>query len=222
MQEEFNSNPVLVAQFKQSLSAPRFSRYLREAKGDEIRAVALYQWNSKISQSLYIYLQTWEICLRNRVNDFLIWKYGVDWPLDSQRFIRQLKKNDKARVLEAVERQRRERRIQAPSNSMVVADISAGFWVSQLSSAYDVPYSWRYNLAKIFPNDPTLTASHAWQVCDRLLSLRNRVAHHEPIFTLPLDTHHSEMVSLVEAMCQASSKFAHATCNFKNVWPTRP
>jgi hypothetical protein len=122
MQEKFQKDSKLVEQFKNSLSSAR-----RETNGIDIEAVKLYQWNAKVSQSLYIYLQTWEICLRNKLNDFLSWKYGIDWPHDETRAVRQLKSNEQKRLKETIERQRREREVPHPSTSTIVADLSAGF-----------------------------------------------------------------------------------------------
>ena len=222
MQEKFRSDAVLVQKFKASLSQQRFSTYMRAHNNDEVGAIAIYQWNSRLSQALYIYLQTWEICLRNKLNDFLSWKYNPSWPYDNSRAVRQLKNNDKKRLLETIERQQRERKMSPVSTSAIVADLSAGFWVSQLSSSYEIPYKWRHNVARVFPNEKTMDAATAWKICDDLLTLRNRVAHHEPIFHLPLLDRRSELARMVAAMCDASSTFAEATCNFASVWKDRP
>ena len=69
----------------------------------------------------------------------------------------------------------------------IVADLSAGFWGSLLTRRYDVRFTWRYNLGRIFPNAAGLTRGAVWPICDGLLDLRNRVAHHKPIFHLPLE-----------------------------------
>jgi hypothetical protein len=105
---------------------------------------------------------------------------------------------------------------------VIVADLSAGFWVSQLSGSYEVPYSWRYNLGRVFPHDKALEIKTAWTLCDGLLTLRNRVAHHEPIFHLPLDERHRDLQRMVAAMCRATYAFAEATCSFRAVWGARP
>jgi hypothetical protein len=220
MQVQFQNDPSLVAAFKKTLSAPRFASYLRAAENNDMLAAKLYQWNSIASRSLYIYLQSWEICLRNRVNDFLCWKYNSVWPYDADRAVRNLKSHDKRKLFEAIERQRTERNIRQPSTSMVVADLSAGFWVSQMN--YDGTYGWKHNLKRIFPNDSELDQKAAWAICDRLLTLRNRVAHHEPIFRLPLDERHDELRRIVRAMCAGSSAFAESNCTFREAWEQRP
>jgi hypothetical protein len=37
----------------------------------------------------------------------------------------------------------------------------------------------RYNLARIFPKEPTITREDASTLCNGLLDLRSRVAHHD-------------------------------------------
>lgn len=185
-------------------------------------AIQLYQWNAKISQSLYIYLQSWEICLRNKINEFLIWKYKESWPYERDRAVRNLKGDDRRRLSETILRQERDRGISPVPTAVIVADLSAGFWVSQLSANYESHYKWRYNRNRVFANDADLGTHEAWVICDDLLTLRNRVAHHEPVFHLPLDDRRKNLARIVSAMCPATSAFAEATCNFGAVWAERP
>ena len=204
------------------MSVPRFQRYLEDCNGDEAEAIRLYQWNSLLSQSLYIYVQSWEICLRNKLNDFLVWRFGSDWPYDQTRAVRVMKGNDKRRLEETLARQEASRNACPVPTSVVVADLSAGFWVSLLSSSYDVPYAWRYNLQRIFSNDQALDRQAAWEICDNTLVLRNRIAHHEPIFHLPLESNYRDLQRIVIAMCPGTFAFANANCTFREVLSRRP
>src|SRR5690606_15102710 len=108
MQQQYLQNPEILACFINSLSRERFHRYLRAAEQGAIEAISLYLWNIRVSQSLYVYLQSWEICLRNRIDTFLRWKHGEDWPYAS-RFLRNLKGDDRRRLTEAIERQKQNR-----------------------------------------------------------------------------------------------------------------
>lgn len=56
------------ADLENALSLERFARYQAWADGDRERAIALYTLNTRISESLYIPLQTLEIVLRNRIH----------------------------------------------------------------------------------------------------------------------------------------------------------
>ena len=222
MQDFLVDDPDIVNSMKASLSAPRFARYLDAAGSDDRQALALYQWNAQLSQSLYIYIQCWEICLRNKLDSFLRWKYSDKWPYDKTRAVRNLAGNDKNRLAETIFRQESQRQYSPVSTDSIVADLSAGFWVSQLSKAYEVPYTWQYNLAKVFPNNTRMKARDAWEICDRTLNLRNRIAHHEPIYQLDLEQYHQELQQVVSAMCQGTFAFANANCTFKHVFALRP
>lgn len=222
MQELFEINPELRKVFIKSLSPERFSRYRTIAHGDETRAVSLYKWNSDLSQSLYHSMQAWEICLRNRLNSFLRWKYNNNWPYDETRAVRQMKSNDARRVREARERQERGRRMAQAPLGAIVADLAAGFWVSLLGKSYDVPFSWPTNLRRVFPHDKALDRRNAWAICDELLDLRNRIAHHEPILHLPLEQRHRDLSRIIAAMCPGTQAYCQGCCSFRDVWRRRP
>jgi hypothetical protein len=218
MQEFFENNANARQNFVKLVSRERFARYLATSNDDEAKAVALYCWNMRIAQSLYVYLQCWEIALRNRFNGFLCWKFNSSWPYDDVRFIRNLTNDDKRRLRETKSRQERDRRLSRVSTPAVVADLSAGFWVSLLSKRYDVPYTWHHNICRVFPHDQTLDRQAAWSKCDGILTLRNRIAHHEPIYSLPLQNLYLDLEQLVGALCPATKEFAQASCNFRQVW----
>ncbi len=222
MQDFLVQDPAIVNSMKASLSGPRFARYLSAVGGDDRNALALYQWNALISQSLYVYIQCWEICLRNKVDGFLRWKYSDKWPYDQGRAVRNLQANDRKRLQETVSRQGSQRGYTPVSTDAIVADLSAGFWVSQLSSSYAVPYAWNYNIVRIFPNDKALDMRLAWQICDRTLNLRNRIAHHEPIYHLDLQRNYDDLQRIVAAMCMGISAFANANSSFQHVFDSKP
>lgn len=104
----------------------------------------------------------------------------------------------------------------------IISDLSAGFWVSQLSKSYEIAHVWRKNLLPVFPNDSSLDRPKAWAICDDMLALRNRIAHHEPIFHLPLDQRYEDLGRIVAALCPGTSAFAEAHSGFRTVWHARP
>lgn len=222
MQARIENSEQLFEQLKSSLSAARLTRYIKECGDDSKRAFELYYWNTKASQSLYVLVQVWEVALRNRLNSFLCWKYNKNWPFDEKHVVRQLQRADKARVQEAIVRQRQLRGTQKVSTDSVVADLSAGFWVSLLGKSYDVPYAWRYNLARVVPHRKELQRDDVSRMCDSLLDLRNRIAHHEPIYHLPLRQRWDDANVLLEGMCPAAHQFASIVCDFKDVMDSKP
>jgi hypothetical protein len=74
----------------------------------------------------------------------------------------------------------------------------------------------------VFPNDTTLDRQAAWEICDNTLTLRSRIAHHEPIYELPLEARYPELQRVVAAMFKGTHAFADATCNFRAVLAQRP
>jgi hypothetical protein len=58
--------------------------------------------------------------------------------------------------------------------------LTYGFWVALFANAYDTTL-WRTDLHKLFT--PRVKNRHTlYDALDRLRTLRNRIAHHEPIF----------------------------------------
>jgi hypothetical protein len=200
MQAIFSENNESVQSFRALLSEARFSRYLHASNNDAVKAIDLYYWNARLSQSFYITLQMWEIALRNKLNSFLCYRYGTGWPWDTVGLVRQLKSNETRKLVETIDRQRQQRGITRVPTDAIVADLSAGFWVGLLTKGYEVPFVWRKNLTRIFPYVEDMTREEVWPLCDRLLGLRNRVAHHEPIFHLALHQLHEELVWALDAM----------------------
>jgi hypothetical protein len=222
MQAYFLENGQRVTAFRSTLSEPRFSRYLKESNGDQIKAILLYHWNSLLSQSLYTPLQFWEIALRNRMNSFLCWKYSAKWPYNDTQLLRNLKGNDKKRLIEARDRQQAARGVpQAPTDA-VVAELSAGFWVSLLTGSYAIPFVWRYNLSRVFPCDKGLTQATVSAACDRLIDIRNRIAHHEPIYHLPLNEIHDDIDRMLGGLCDVTQRYNMHICTFWPIWHQGP
>jgi hypothetical protein len=133
MQHNFWKDAHLRSQFVQSLSQPRFARYLSEAGHDPSRALKLYEWNPHLSREFYLYLQAWEICLRNQLNDFLIHRYGRSWPYDTAGLVRQLSGTDEERLSRARQRQERIRRAAPAALPAIVSDLSLSGMTSPMS-----------------------------------------------------------------------------------------
>jgi hypothetical protein len=223
MQAIFSGKEALAGALRGSISESRFARYMTDSNGDQMKALELYHWNAQLSQCLYFPVQVWEISLRNKLNAFIGRKHtNPNWMYDDARCVRQLTKSDQKRLHKTIERQRRDRRIQRPTPDMIVADLAAGFWVSQLTQSYDTPYAWRYNIVKVFPHNSSLDRSTVSVMCDRILDVRNRIAHHEPIYHLPLDEIRGDLTSLIAGMCPGADAYAAGLCDFTRLWNSCP
>jgi hypothetical protein len=222
MQDISIENDEAIKAFVLSISKPRLSKYLQISDGDVRKALQIYNWNTRLSQSLYFPLQYWEITLRNKLNDFLIFKYGPSWHLSlaaNRNFISQ----DQKRIVDVIERLSIGGGGMRPTTDQVVAELSAGFWVSQFAKRYDAHYNWRNNLKfRIFLNDPNIAREFAHRACLRLLELRNRVAHHEPIFHLDLNSDREHLNALLKGMCLVTNSYVDTNCSFGRLWASRP
>ncbi len=223
MQAIFLEDEERVKAFITAISKPRLTKYLHHAEGNERNALLLYHWNSQLSQALYLPLQSWEIVLRNRLNSFFIYKYSNPrWHTDA-RALRNFNRNDRRRLDETVERLSRDLAPAVPTTDQVVADLSAGFWVSQFGTDYGAQYGWANNIKfRVFTNDHTITRLIADKKCNDLLDLRNRVAHHEPIFHLPLDLLRQDLDLLLSGMCGVTANYMASACSFKAIWNAMP
>ena len=155
------------------------------------------------------------------MSSFLCWKYNPKW-FEDPRALRAFGKPENEKLSKTILRQQQDRG-SLPTGDQIVADLSAGFWVSLLSTRYDVPFTWRYNLsARVFINDATIDRQMASNMCSGLLNLRNRVAHHEPIFHLDLVQMRADLDRILNGLCDATQQYLSSTCSFAQIWANRP
>ena len=110
--------------------------------------------------------------LRNTVHSRLSVTHGPSWFHDTSVLRR--------RELETAQRAR-DRVIQTGkpvTPGRIVAELSLGFWVGLFANVYDSSI-WRTDLYRLFLPLPPRSELH--DDLDRLRTLRNRIAHHEPI-----------------------------------------
>jgi hypothetical protein len=53
-------------------------------------------------------------------------------------------------------------------------------------------------------------------------TLRNRIAHHEPIINWSLDKRHAEILQLTEWLSPAAAAWCREMDRFDQVWPKEP
>lgn len=217
----FSAPQATILAIQTTISAVRFTRYLRTAGNDPVKALELYRWNSFLAHSLYWPIQTLEVAARNSISTVLTNRFGRDWHV-AGKFLRQLSREDTAKLRDAIARQRRERRLQ-PTVDMIVADLPFGFWTSMLTRHYERPLVWNRNLSVAFPHMPDgLTQTSIHGPMERIRILRNRIAHHEPIFDRRLDLAYGEILRSLEWICPASRWYVEQTSLFPATWESCP
>lgn len=165
------------------LSEPRFTTYLQHSGNDRELALKLYKWNIELSAAFVIPLHILEVAIRNAVVEVLESVHTSNWPWN-QGFIISLPDPPRhaynpRKNLENVARNQ-------PTMGKVVAELKFVFWQKMFTQRHDGRL-WNNYIKTQFSNAPS-----AMSVVDIrksihddimfLRELRNRIAHHEPIF----------------------------------------
>lgn len=170
------SQQDFLSRIRQAVSDERFAAYQSRANQNDLLALSYYSWNISLCESLYPALQTLEVILRNGINDAAIAEFGTaEW------FYEKLLPEDRKFVSEIEQRLIRQGKPRTAGN--FIAESSFGFWVSLFSGRYHRGV-WPRLLASVFPGMPTERRSlgRLRSRLQRILHLRNRVFHHEPIW----------------------------------------
>lgn len=219
MVKGFTYNSSVINALETALSSDRLTAYLRETGGDKGRALRLYLWNTETSAAFYSPLQGLEIALRNALHRELSSIYGAHWydtpstPLTprAKDLIREAKSSiahNKKQVIPP----------------RVVAELSFGFWVSLLgpgpSGTYEMQL-WRPILYKAFPHK-RLSRKEVHNPLDQLRLLRNRIAHHEPIFQRSLINEHQSILQIISWVCPYTAAWITHHSTVPSIVATRP
>lgn len=188
------------------ISPARYQRYRAAAHGDTARAARLYMWNCDLSAAYWPSIALVEVAIRNAIDRQLCSHLGVTrdvgWHTEVFAARPRIHLTDKEldkvqKSLDAFDRRNNsagQPRVE-PTGGDIVADLSLGFWVSLVgeglprghANVYDYfTRLWRPFLYKAFPHyGPGMRSAGLLRNHLRTFELlRNRIAHHEHIFTL--------------------------------------
>jgi Abi-like protein len=176
---------------ERTLSRDRLTKYLAAKANDLDAALTLCERNMRLSEAMYIPLQSLEICLRNCINHEMSQVFGADW-LTNQRA--PLLPNANRMIKETI----KERKANY-TNSDLVAEIKFAFWVSLTGPGYDATI-WRTVIQKAFRAQGGKKRADVHGRLNAIRRFRNRVAHHEPIY-LTAGQMHAECLEAIGWMC---------------------
>ncbi|PUE06237.1 hypothetical protein B9Z51_15550 [Limnohabitans sp. T6-5] len=169
------------------------------------RALALYAWNAQISAALLAPLHVCEVVIRNAVSDALAAVYGSQWPWESV-FENSLPSpkvgfNPRHELVRA--------RAREQSTGKVIAELKMVFWQKMFTGRFDTRL-WNDHLFSVLPHlDATKSVQELRRLIhgdlEQLRALRNRIAHHEPIFKRPLKDDFVKMQELIAFRCPTTS-----------------
>lgn len=170
----------------------RFSTYRRHAVDTE-KATRLYMWNLSLSARWWGPLSYLEVALRNKLHDALKDSVGQArwWDSGDLEISHQLKH----RIKQAENFAKMQKNSQ-PSVDDVVAASSFGVWTSVLHRD-NAQVLWRDYLSEAFES---VGRGELFDKTYKLKKLRDRIAHHEPIFRVNHTSHLDELDFVLTAI----------------------
>lgn len=173
--------------FEQALSPDRLKRYLEACNQDSRKAMTLYRHNLRLSQEMFTILSCFEVTLRNAIDMKLRLSLGGDWLKDSFQAGGIFDTPRLARTSNIVRGGYRRLQEQGKPYTHVglLSEMEFGVW-KHMFSREQFAATGRCLLA-IFPSKPTSTPqmqynhTYMFNELDKVNTLRNRIAHHEPI-----------------------------------------
>ncbi|WP_420127782.1 Abi family protein [Longimicrobium sp.] len=208
---------ITLAGLHRALSEQRLDSYTQESDRDEVDRVARYMWNMALSSALHSTLHIFEVTLRNAIFNTSVKLVDTsklqipDIPcwLDAENSTL-LYENERAEVRRAKTYLSTDAQRRTPGH--LIAKLTFGFWVQLTARVYnelraDGPRLWPRGLPYVFPfkwpmSSKKIVPDHGDRemIFDRLhevRELRNRIAHHEPLWDIDLQTRYDRMLEIL-------------------------
>lgn len=183
--------PAEAAAIAACISTQRIATYTgactpRGREDHTVAALRLYRWNIEVSAALMVPIHLCEVAIRNAAADALAAVYGPRWPWSpslAQALPTARQSYSAAHDLAATARAQ-------PTTGKVIPELKFVFWEKLFTSRHDGRL-WRHHLHASLPNlDQTKTIATLRNDIradlGEVRTVRNRIAHHEPIFSRQL------------------------------------
>lgn len=174
-------------EFENTISQERMRRYLLACNNDTRKAMTLYRYNLKLSQEMFTLISCFEVSLRNKINKEMTANFGNDWLRDlilpGGRFDEDSRVDGTRKIIEKAYKGLI--RSHNYAHTKLLAEMEFGVWKFMFNN---VQYRLTNRcLLNIFPNKPASTTQQQYNNTfifndlNSINSMRNRIAHHEPI-----------------------------------------
>ena len=209
----------IVNDFYLPLSRERLETY-RPPSGSDLDILTNYFWNIDLSEALMPALHAVELALRNTIHAALTQQCGDAMWFYERGLLEHNQLGEFARALGNVSRKRH-----ALTAGRIVAELTFGFWVTLLSAPYEQRI-WQPNgyalLKAAFPH-ATASRKEIHTRFNNIRELRNRVAHHEAIWSRPnLLQEHTHIHEAINWISPPLHQSIHAVDNFPTTLGGRP
>ncbi len=206
------SDPSLLP-LQQLVSRERMATYLAATAGDPVKAARLYMWNIEISTCLWGPISILEVILRNALHEQLVTRFGTRWYEAGSGCTLRVE-HERRHIVSAIKYLERQDVLQ-PTPGQVVGATSFGLWVGLVGAGtprgrdgfhpatdYDrVLWSPQDGLQCAFPHLNGMNRRNLHSKLSGVQTLRNRIAHHEPIHQR---SHNQDLRIIVECVATIS------------------
>ncbi|MEY4019735.1 MAG: hypothetical protein RLZZ590_1035 [Actinomycetota bacterium] len=178
--------------YEQHFASARMSHYLAEFSGDEVSAIALYNWNVQVSSAIWELLSYVEIALRNTIDSRM---RAID-DRDDSHWLFVLPSTPNNSYLNKEIRQASERVLKNGKTlepAQLISELPFGFWVSLISKRHRNIWP---DLASGFTGMNSRDPGDLQTLLVGVRDLRNRIGHHHRVWSLDLVARHSELIQL--------------------------
>lgn len=214
------------------LSPVRMAPYLAAAGKDESEAMSLYLWNCAAGAALWEVLGHLEVAIRHALDSALTQRHirlGRDgeedwlWHAEVGRELGSRAQEDIDDALKHAEKSARRGKYTVTTDH-VIAELNFGFW--RFLFTKDRESSIGSTVRGAFPNAPKAVRANDVSDLHRLVSttydLRNRIAHHEPIWWTRLHYRHDGALRLLGYICEDVREFVSSQSRFPAIYDSRP
>lgn len=206
------------------ISAPRFATYLQATDNNREKALELYLWNLNISSALLVPLQICEIAVRNGIAEAIEKVHGANWPWSSG-FHRSLPRPKRPTDYNpALDLQRISK--QQPTTGKVIAELKFAFWEALFTAGQDTRL-WTPHFHTSFPGAPAAISipqvrAQAYSNLKAIRLLRNRIAHHEPVFTRDISAEYQRIYEMTGWRSPIAAQWMHRKQAVTALIPLKP
>ena len=170
--------------FERFFSQKRVSRYVQACGSDTRKAMTLYRYNLRLAQEIFTIISCFEVSLRNAIDEKLVPILGSEWLKDSVMpggiFTTPKLKKTYNTIIYSYNKLDSQGEY---SHSKLIASMDFGMWKYMFSPLqYQLTHQ---SLLGIFPykmrSTPSCHITYFFNELDKVNTLRNRIAHHEPV-----------------------------------------
>lgn len=199
-------NDELWAVVEEKISTQRMAGYLKEANGDQNRAVKLYEWNNNLSASMWQLLSILEVGVRNSIDSKMRerqirlhrtehWIFDDFFELGRKRNVTGNSKQPFRDIESAIARVQKNGKSLTPSQ--IISETSFGFWNQLVGNKNK--FLWP-DLAGSFPNAPSRDQKYVSTLFSDLRDIRNRISHNHKLHSQSVEAGEMMILELAKAI----------------------